>query len=107
VARQISGDLDSGGPREPSRRESFVYKDKGEMATIGRSAAIAKIGKLKLSGTLAWLAWLVLHLLFLVGLRNRVSVFIHWCYSYFSYKQGARIIMGLDRLGPPLSDLKK
>ena len=107
VARQIAADLDAGGPREPELREAFVYRDKGEMATIGRSAAVAKIGRLKLSGTLAWLAWLILHLLFLVGLRNRVSVFIQWCYSYFSYKRGARIIMGLDRLGPPLIDLRK
>lgn len=64
------------------------------MATIGRSKAIAQIGRLHLSGFVAWVAWLGVHLIFLMGFRNRVSVFLHWVYSYFTYKRGARIIMG-------------
>lgn len=101
VARQIAADLESGGVRQPAEREAFAYTDKGEMATIGRSAAVAKIGRLKLHGWPAWMAWLGLHLFFLVGLRNRLSVLLQWTYAYFAYRRGARIIMGLDRLGPP------
>ena len=66
------------------------------MATIGRSAAVAKIGKLEFSGFSAWLAWLTVHLLFLVGFRNKLFVFLQWVYSYFTYKRGARIITGLS-----------
>ena len=91
-----------GGPRgstesRPTKeRPAFKYWDKGTMATIGRSRAVALIGKVKLSGYLAWLAWLVIHLLFLIGLRNKVIVLFNWAYSYFTYKRGARIITGVD-----------
>ena len=77
-------------------RAAFDYWDKGSMATIGRSAAVAKIGKLEFSGFSAWLAWLTVHLLFLVGFRNKLFVFLQWVYSYFTYKRGARIITGLS-----------
>ena len=73
-------------------RLAFKYWDKGTMATIGRSAAVAWIGKLKFSGLLAWLAWLFIHLIFLIGFRNRLSVLFQWTYSYFSFKRSARII---------------
>ena len=73
-------------------RPPFKYWDKGTMATIGRSAAVALVGKIKLSGMMAWLAWLFIHLIFLVGFRNRTSVLFQWMYSYFSYKRSARII---------------
>ncbi len=73
---------------------SFRYKDKGSLATIGRSAAVADLGKIKLSGALAWLAWLTLHLLFLVGFRNRVIVLFQWAWSFVSYDRGARLITG-------------
>jgi len=76
----------------PAFRPAFKYWDKGTMATIGRSAAVAWIGKLKFSGPLAWLAWLFVHLIFLIGFRNRTSVFFQWAYSYFSYKRSARLI---------------
>ncbi len=76
-------------------RPAFKYWDKGTMATIGRSAAVAWIGKLKFSGPLAWLAWLFVHLIFLIGFRNRTSVFFQWAYSYFSYKRSARLITNL------------
>jgi NADH dehydrogenase len=72
----------------------FRYKDKGSLATIGRSAAVADLGKIKLSGPLAWLAWLTLHLLFLVGFRNRLIVLFQWAWSFVSYDRGARLITG-------------
>ncbi|MEO6569478.1 MAG: NAD(P)/FAD-dependent oxidoreductase [Opitutaceae bacterium] len=80
---------------EPHGRQPFAYFDKGSMATIGRSAAVAQIRKLELSGMIAWLAWLVVHLLFLVGFRNKISVLMQWLYSYFTYKRGARVITGV------------
>lgn len=73
-------------------RPAFKYWDKGTMATIGRSAAVAKIGKFEFSGFTAWLAWLVVHLVFLVGFRNKISVLFQWFYSYIAYKRGARIV---------------
>ncbi|HEU6449495.1 MAG TPA: NAD(P)/FAD-dependent oxidoreductase [Verrucomicrobiae bacterium] len=73
-------------------RPPFKYWDKGTMATIGRSAAVTWIGKIRLSGFPAWLIWLFVHLVFLVGFRNRIAVFFQWLYSYLAYKRGARII---------------
>lgn len=78
----------------------FHYRDRGSLATIGRSAAVADFGKLKLSGTPAWLAWLFLHLLFLVGFRNRLSVLFQWLWSFLSYDRGARLITGPLRRDP-------
>jgi NADH dehydrogenase len=74
--------------------EQFRYFDKGSMATIGRKAAIAEIGKLHLSGFLAWMAWLGVHIFFLIGFRNRFAVLFNWAWSYFTYQQGARLITG-------------
>jgi len=74
------------------KRPPFRYWDKGTMATIGRSAAVAKIGPFEFSGFTAWLAWLGVHLIFLVGFRNKISVLFQWFYSYLNYKRGARII---------------
>lgn len=91
VARVIEEELNHG--RSPSRTAPFKYRDKGTMATIGRSAAVAMIGKLKMSGFPAWLAWLFVHLLFLLGFRNKLAVLLQWTYSYFTYKRGARIII--------------
>ena len=73
---------------------TFHYFDKGSMATIGRSAAIAEIGKLHLSGFLAWMAWLLVHIFFLIGFRNRFAVLFNWAWSYFTYQRGARLITG-------------
>jgi NADH dehydrogenase len=64
------------------------------MATIGRSAAVAHIGRFRFSGFLAWLTWLFVHLIFLVGFRNKLAVLLDWAYSYLVYKRGARIIFG-------------
>ena len=72
----------------------FSYFDKGSLATIGRAAAVAEIGKLHMSGTLAWLLWLVVHIMFLVGFRNRVAVLLEWAWSYATFERGARLITG-------------
>ena len=88
VARQIRRTL------EGKARETFRYVDKGSMATIGRSRAIAEIGRLKLTGFPAWLAWLAVHIVFLIGFRNRFAVLFNWAYQYFAYQRGARIITG-------------
>ncbi|HEX4948888.1 MAG TPA: NAD(P)/FAD-dependent oxidoreductase [Blastocatellia bacterium] len=74
--------------------ERFRYVDKGNMATIGRNAAVADLGKLHLSGFLAWLAWLFVHLIFLIGFRNRVAALFNWAWSYFTYQRGSRLITG-------------
>jgi NADH dehydrogenase len=78
--------------RQP--RKNFRYFDKGSLATIGRSAGIAQFGKLHISGLVAWLAWLFVHIFFLIGFRNRIIVFIQWAWSYFTYERGARLITG-------------
>lgn len=70
----------------------FVYKDLGQMSTIGRAAAVAQIGKLRLSGFVAWLAWLLVHLLQLVGFENRLLVFIQWAGNYLTRNRAARLI---------------
>jgi NADH dehydrogenase len=80
--------------KEPAKREPFRYFDKGAMATIGRRRAIAQIRKLEVSGMLAWLMWLFVHLVFLIGFRNKISVLTSWTYSYITYKRGARVIYG-------------
>ncbi len=92
VARIVRQELDSTA-RDAARRPAFRYRDKGTMATIGRSAAVAKIGRLALTGFPAWLAWLFVHLLFLIGFDNKLTVLTQWAYSYFTYKRGARIIV--------------
>jgi len=76
------------------RREPFHYRDKGSMATIGRAKAIAEIGRIRLSGLVAWLAWLLIHIAFLVSFRNRVAVLLAWAWSYLTWQRGARLITG-------------
>lgn len=70
----------------------FRYWDKGSLATIGRAAAVADFGPLKLGGVIAWLAWLFVHVFFLIGFRNRFIVLSHWAWAYFTYQRGARVI---------------
>lgn len=91
VAHLIKADLVTPGT---ASRPAFRYWDKGSMATIGRSAAVAEIKRLKLSGGLAWLVWLGVHLIFLIGFRNKLAVLLQWAYAYCTYKRGARIIVG-------------
>ena len=88
VARQIGRRLNA------RPLETFVYRDKGSMATIGRSRAVAEIGKIRLSGFLAWLTWLLVHIYYLVDFRNRTIVIINWAWSYLTYRRGARLITG-------------
>lgn len=76
-------------------RRQFRYFDKGSMATIGRSKAVAESMGMKLDGFVAWLMWLFIHIFFLVGFRNRIAVLIQWFYAYVRYRRGARIITGM------------
>src|SRR5271169_4619245 len=80
--------------RDVDFRPPFHYWDKGSLATIGRAAAVAEFGRIHISGFVAWLAWLFVHILFLIGFRNRLLVFIQWAWSYVTYARGARLITG-------------
>ncbi len=73
-------------------RKPFFYKDKGIMATIGRASAVLEVGKLKMSGFLAWVAWLIVHIYYLIGFRNRMMVLVQWAWSYMTVRRGARLI---------------
>jgi NADH:ubiquinone reductase (H+-translocating) len=86
AARQIKRSI-AGKPRE-----EFHYLDKGTLATIGRSKAVADLGKLHFSGYFAWLAWLFIHLFFLIGFRNRLMVMAEWAWDYITYNHSARLI---------------
>ncbi|MEO5971294.1 MAG: NAD(P)/FAD-dependent oxidoreductase [Bdellovibrionia bacterium] len=74
----------------------FKYADKGQMATIGKNKAIAQIGRIELTGRPAWLAWLFVHVFFLIGVKNKISVIILWAWSYLFSKRGARLITDKD-----------
>lgn len=90
TARNILREL-KGKPREP-----FRYTDKGQMATIGRRRAIVEFGRFKFAGFFAWLAWLFVHVLYLVGFKNRLEVVLNWAWNYFAFSRGARLIVGKD-----------
>jgi NADH:ubiquinone reductase (H+-translocating) len=75
-------------------RKNFHYRNKGSLATIGRAAAVADFGKIHVSGFLAWLSWLFIHIFFLVGFRSRLIVLIQWAWSYLTYERGAWLITG-------------
>ena len=79
--------------KEESSGQSFRYADRGTMATIGRAAAVANLRGIHLSGFTAWLIWLFIHLMYLVGFRNRLLVFVQWMWNYFTYRRGARLIV--------------
>ncbi len=100
AAKAILASL-AGKPRKP-----FRYNDKGSLATIGRAAAVGEIGKLHLSGLVAWLGWCLIHIFFLIGFRNRVLVMIEWGWLYLFHDRGSRLITGpvvdlLERNSPP------
>ena len=80
-------------------REPFHYKDRGTMATIGRAAAVVDLGKLRFSGYPAWLLWCFIHILWLIGFRNRFLVMIEWAWAYLRFERSARLITGASR--PP------
>jgi NADH dehydrogenase len=86
AARNVLAMIDG---RKPQR---FWYWDKGSMATIGRNKAVADLKFIHFSGLLAWLAWLFLHIFYLIGFRNRVAVFLQWAWAYFTFNKGARLI---------------
>jgi NADH dehydrogenase len=90
VARAIRARL--AGKTAPA----FCYRDYGNLATIGRMAAVVHLGKLQLSGLVAWWFWLIAHIFFLIGFRNRLVVLLDWTWAYWSYQRGARIILGTD-----------
>ncbi len=92
VARTIARDL------EHQPRRNFHYNDKGSLATIGRAAGVAQFPGFNLSGYFAWLAWLFVHIFFLIGFRNRLIVMIQWAWSYLTYERGARLITGSNEL---------
>lgn len=95
VGKMIAADL------KGIRRPAFHYFDKGDMATIGRMAAVAKVEwpfKAHLSGFSAWITWLTVHIFFLIGFRNRISVFAAWIWTYFTFTRGARLITGNQNL---------
>lgn len=73
--------------------KEFSYKDKGSMATVGRNKAVADVKSFTLGGFLAWITWLAVHLYFLVGVRNRIVVFLNWSYNYFNFDRAARVII--------------
>lgn len=79
-------------------RRSFRYRNKGELATIGRSRAVAQFPWFEMTGRPAWLFWLLLHIFYLIGFRNRLSVMVQWGYSYFTYQRGVRLITTDERL---------
>ncbi|MFT3808135.1 NAD(P)/FAD-dependent oxidoreductase [Arenimonas sp.] len=79
----------------------FRYRDYGNLATIGRMAAIADLGRLHLSGIFAWWFWLVAHVFFLIGFRNRIIVLVNWAWSYWTYQRHARIVLGSDAQNHP------
>ena len=88
AAKNIRRDL------EQRDRLPFRYRNKGDLATIGRYRAIADFGRFQVTGGLAWWFWLFLHIMYLAGFRNRASVLVEWAYSYFTYERGARLITG-------------
>lgn len=100
AAKVILGEIAGKRPASYPVRPQFRYFDKGTMATIGRSHAVAESMGMKFTGFVAWLMWLFIHLLFLVGFRNRLAVLMQWFYAYVRYRRGARIIMGFGPRGP-------
>jgi NADH:quinone reductase (non-electrogenic) len=83
--------------------QPFRYRDKGDLATIGRKRAVARLGKACISGGVAWCLWVVVHILYLVGFRNRAVVMLQWIWAYFTYQRGARLIT--ERVDAPRKNL--
>jgi NADH dehydrogenase len=92
AAKTIRDEI-AGAPRAP-----FRYLDKGNLATIGRAAAVAEIAGAKLSGLFAWLVWVFVHVMYLIGFRNRVLVMLQWAWAYATYQRGIRLITGNPKL---------
>ena len=88
-AARVIRDAIRGRPRVP-----FRYRDKGSLATIGRASAVADLGRVRFGGWPAWMAWLLIHIWFLIGFRNRLLVMIQWAWAYVTWQRGARLITG-------------
>jgi NADH dehydrogenase len=99
AAAMIKADL-AGKTRAP-----FKYKDKGSMATIGRTSAVVVIGRATHHGLLAWLFWWVLHIFYVIGFRNRISVILSWAWSWLTFQRGVRLITGPVGALPPVRDI--
>ena len=97
VARVIKARLR--GHDEPP----FRYRDKGTMATVGRGAAVAQIGPIRINGLIGWLLWVFVHLMYLVGFRSRVIVFFTWAWNYFFFDRPVRLIVGTSSDEPRIS----
>jgi NADH dehydrogenase len=80
--------------------EPFRYLDKGIMATIGRAAAVARVGRFEFGGFFAWLLWVFIHIWYLIGFRNRLVVMLEWAWAYFSFSRNSRVIMDRSALPP-------
>lgn len=83
-------------------RKTFRYRNKGDLATIGRSRAIADFGRVRFAGRPAWVLWLFVHIMYLIGFRNRVVVLYEWAYAYFTHQAGVRLITDVERYKPPV-----
>jgi len=83
-----------------SAATNFRYRDFGNLATIGRRSGVVDLGRLRFSGAMAWWFWLLAHIFFLIGFRNRLSVMLNWAWSYWTYQRGARIITGAEPAAP-------
>ncbi len=77
---------------------AFQYKDRGMMATIGRKSAVAKVYGMNFKGFFAWLTWLLIHIVWLIGFRNKLIALIDWTYNYFTYDRGVRLITGSSKI---------
>jgi NADH dehydrogenase len=91
AGRFVAGLIAAAGETREASRPAFRYRDRGAMATIGRSRAVFQRGPIELSGLVAWLGWLLVHLLFLIDLRSRLAVLLQWAYAYCRYRPGARV----------------
>jgi NADH:ubiquinone reductase (H+-translocating) len=96
AARAIKAKLSGGEIQEP-----FSYRNLGNLATIGRNAAVIDFGAVRLTGFLAWLLWSVAHIYFLVGYRNRFIAIVDWIWTYLTYERSARLITGMERCTGP------
>jgi NADH dehydrogenase len=98
--RNLAGNLI--GMLHHSRLKPFKYKDRGSMATIGRNRAVADLPFVKFSGFMAWLTWMFVHLMAIVGVKNRLLIFINWMWNYLTYDQSLRLILWASRKVPVL-----
>jgi NADH dehydrogenase len=95
AGRMIEADL------KGVERSRFSYRNKGSLATIGRARAVADFGRVRFGGFFAWVAWLAIHIFYLIGFRNRLFVLASWAWSYVTFRRGARIITGVPPMEGP------